>query len=73
MPITKGCMQLVEEASRKIQTLSLEEAIRKHGDPDVLFVDLRDVREDDRRISQDCERGIAARFIPKYKKNRSDG
>ena len=45
MPITKGCMQLVEEANRKIRTLSLEEAIKKHGDPDVVFVDLRDVRE----------------------------
>ena len=45
MPITKGCMQMVEEASRRIRTLSLEEAIKKHGDPDVVFVDLRDVRE----------------------------
>lgn len=31
MPITKGCMELVEDASRKIQTLSLEEAMKKHG------------------------------------------
>ena len=33
MPITKGCGQLVEEASRKIRTLSLEQAMKKHGDP----------------------------------------
>ena len=45
MPITKGVTQLVEEATRKIRTVSLEEAIKKHGDPDVVFVDLRDVRE----------------------------
>lgn len=48
MPITKGCMQMVEEASRRIRTLSLEEAIKKHGDAEVVFVDLRDVRELDR-------------------------
>ena len=45
MPITKGCMQLVEEANRKIRTLSLDAAMKKHGDPNVMFVDLRDVRE----------------------------
>jgi len=45
MPITKGCKQLVEEARQKIRTLSLDEAMKKHGDPDVVFVDLRDVRE----------------------------
>jgi len=44
MPITKGCGQLVEEANRKIRTLSLEQAMKKHGDPNVVFVDLRDVR-----------------------------
>jgi len=46
--ITKGFKQLVEEASRKIRTLNLEEAMKKHGDPNVVFVDLRDVRELDR-------------------------
>ena len=45
MPITKGSTQLVAEASRKIRTLSLEEAMKKHGDPNVVFVDVRDVRE----------------------------
>ena len=45
MPITKGYQQLVEEARRKIRTISIEEAMGKHGDPNVVFVDLRDVRE----------------------------
>ena len=37
--------QLVEEARHKIKTIPVEEAIRRHGDPDVVFVDIRDVRE----------------------------
>ena len=45
MPITKGYQQLVEDARRKIRTIGIEEAMSKHGDPDVVFVDLRDVRE----------------------------
>ena len=45
MPITKGCKQLVAEANRKIRTLTLEEARSKHDDPNVVFVDIRDVRE----------------------------
>jgi rhodanese-related sulfurtransferase len=45
MPITKGCKQLVEEARTKIQNIPTEEAIRLHGDPSVVFVDIRDVRE----------------------------
>jgi rhodanese-related sulfurtransferase len=45
MPVTKGSKQLVEEARQKIKTIPVEEAIRRHGDPDVVFVDIRDVRE----------------------------
>ena len=45
MALTKGYKQLLAEASAKIRTLSLEEARAKHGDDDVVFVDLRDVRE----------------------------
>jgi len=48
MPVTKGSKQLVEEARQKIKTIPVEEAIRRHGDPDVVFVDIRDVRELDR-------------------------
>jgi len=45
MPITKGCKQLVDEANQVIQTVPTEEAIKKHGDPNVVFVDIRDPRE----------------------------
>ena len=31
MPITKGYQQLVDEARQKIRTISIEEAIRRHG------------------------------------------
>jgi len=43
--ITKGVKQLVAEANTKIQTLTLAQAEAKLGKPDVVFVDLRDVRE----------------------------
>ncbi|MBI1395398.1 MAG: rhodanese-like domain-containing protein [Betaproteobacteria bacterium] len=43
--MTKGCKALVDEARAKIRTISFEEARSKHGDPDVVFVDIRDVRE----------------------------
>jgi len=45
MPITKSHQELIDEARRKIRTLSAEQAIARHGDPGVVFVDLRDVRE----------------------------
>lgn len=45
MALTKSSKQLVEEAKAKIQTLSLDDAKDKFGNEDVLFVDIRDVRE----------------------------
>ena len=45
MQITKGYKQLIAEARAKIRTLSLEEAKSKFDDPNVVFVDIRDVRE----------------------------
>ncbi len=45
MQLTKGCKQLIAEARAKIRTLSQQEARALHGNPDVLFVDIRDVRE----------------------------
>jgi rhodanese-related sulfurtransferase len=45
MTVIKSCKQLVEDATAKIQTLSMEEAKQKVGLPDVLFVDIRDTRE----------------------------
>jgi rhodanese-related sulfurtransferase len=43
--ITKGYQQLVAEAEKEIETISVNEALELHGGRDVLFVDLRDVRE----------------------------
>ncbi len=45
MAITKGHQQLITEARTRIRTLTLDEAKAKHGDPNVVFVDIRDVRE----------------------------
>ena len=43
--ITKGYRQLVAEAEKEIETLSVEDALPLHGNEEVVFVDLRDVRE----------------------------
>lgn len=43
--ITKGYKALIAEANAQVRTLPIEEAKRLHGDPSVVFVDLRDVRE----------------------------
>ncbi len=43
--ITKGVKALVTEASAGIETLTIDEATALHGDADVVFIDLRDVRE----------------------------
>ena len=45
MTITKGYKQLISEAREKIRTLSTEEAMAKLNDPNVVFIDIRDVRE----------------------------
>ena len=45
MALTKGCKQLVAEANAQVRTIPTAEAIARHGDPDIVFVDLRDVRE----------------------------
>jgi rhodanese-related sulfurtransferase len=44
MPI-KPVSQMVAEATALVRTLDLEEARAAHGQPGVVFVDLRDVRE----------------------------
>lgn len=43
--ISKGYRQLVAEAEKEIETLGIEAALALHGSEDVVFVDLRDVRE----------------------------
>ncbi len=45
MPITKGYKQLVSEAHARIRTLTLDEAKARLGSPDVVFVDIRELRE----------------------------
>lgn len=45
MKLKKGVKELVAEANAKITTFSFDEAKAKLGQPGVLFVDLRDVRE----------------------------
>ena len=46
--VKKGFKQLLAEANVEIQTLTPEEGIALVGQPDTLFVDLRDPRELDR-------------------------
>ena len=41
----KGFRQMVDEAKSRIKTVSIEEAKGRLGRDDVVFVDLRDVRE----------------------------
>ena len=43
--ITTGMRALVADAEREIETLSVEEAAKLSGRNDVLFVDVRDIRE----------------------------
>lgn len=45
MPVTKGCKQLVAEANQQIRTVTQDEAKKRLEDPNVVFVDIRDVRE----------------------------
>jgi rhodanese-related sulfurtransferase len=43
--VTRGVRALIEEAEREIETLTVEAALELHGRDDVVFVDLRDIRE----------------------------
>jgi rhodanese-related sulfurtransferase len=45
MPISKGYKALIDEAGAQIKTYSVEEAQAKLADPNVQFVDIRDLRE----------------------------
>ena len=45
MALKKSSKQLVEEARAKVRTIPTAEAVALHGRPDVVFVDIRDVRE----------------------------
>jgi rhodanese-related sulfurtransferase len=60
--ITVHVDELVAAAEREVETLSAAEAVGLHGRPDVVFVDIRDVRELDRegRVpgAFHCPRGL---------------
>ena len=43
--ITLSSKAMCEEAEREIETLAVEDAIKLHGSPDVVLVDIRDPRE----------------------------
>ena len=43
--ITAHVQALVEAAEREVETLSAEQAVALHGRDDVVFVDIRDIRE----------------------------
>ncbi len=45
MPVKLGYKALLEAAEAEIETLDVNTAMALHGDEDVVFVDLRDVRE----------------------------
>ena len=45
MAMKKGIKQLLEEANARSKTVSGDEAMAMHGRDDVVFVDIRDVRE----------------------------
>jgi rhodanese-related sulfurtransferase len=45
MAMKKGYKTLLDEAYAKIRTVPVAEAIRMHGDPSIVIVDLRDPRE----------------------------
>jgi len=73
--LKKGFRQLVDDAKSRIRTISLEEAHGRLGRDDVVFVDLRDVRELDREGmipgAFHCPRGMLEFWIdpdsPYYK------
>jgi rhodanese-related sulfurtransferase len=63
----KGYKQLLAEANAEIQTLSVPEAMALTGQPDVVFVDLRDPREMEREGKMPgafaCTRGMLEFWI----------
>jgi rhodanese-related sulfurtransferase len=75
MKLKKGFRQLVDEAKARITTIRLEAARQRLGRDDVVFVDLRDVRELEREGmipgAFHCPRGMLEFWIdpdsPYYK------
>ena len=65
--ITTGYKALLEAAEREIETLSVEDAAKLHGRDDVVFVDIRDPREQTREGKMpgafSCTRGMLEFWI----------
>ena len=65
--ITTGYRALVDAAQREIETLSVEDAAKLHGRDDVVFVDIRDPREQTREGKMpgafSCTRGMLEFWI----------
>jgi len=65
--ITTGFRALVDAAEREIETLSVDDARALHGRGDVVFIDLRDVRELEREGRMPgafhCPRGMLEFWI----------
>ena len=65
--IIKGYKQLLEEANKEVETVSIDKAIELHADENYTFVDLRDFRELQRsgKIpgSFSCPRGMLEFWI----------
>ncbi|MEM7345068.1 MAG: rhodanese-like domain-containing protein [Chloroflexota bacterium] len=45
MALKKGYKQLLDEANAEIETISVEDMLGLQEDPDVLIIDIRDIRE----------------------------
>lgn len=67
LTIKKGFKQLVAEANAEVETLPVDKAIALLGDPNVVFVDLRDPRELEREGKMpgafSCPRGMLEFWI----------
>jgi rhodanese-related sulfurtransferase len=48
LKLKKPVRQMLAEANAEIETVSAADAINLKGDPDLVFVDIRDIRELDR-------------------------
>lgn len=67
MQIRKGYKAMLAEANAAVETLDVPQAMALHGQPDVVFVDLRDPREMDREGRMPgafaCTRGMLEFWI----------
>jgi len=62
-----GFRELVDRSRARIEELKVDQVLKLHGDPDVVFVDLRDIRELEREGKVPgafhCPRGVMEFWI----------